>query len=228
MLYDLHMHSCLSPCADDDMTPATIAGMAKLAGADLIAICDHNAALNLPAAQRACETYGLRLLPGIEVNTAEEVHVLCYFKTVETALQFGETLYAALPAFPYDETVWGKQLIMDENDEITGTVEKLLTGAVQMDIYDIKAACEALGGIAVPAHVDADSFSALAVLGFLPDDLPFAALEMRRPERLAELAEKRLLPAGREVLCSSDAHCIERIACDLHTLSETSVLRALL
>ena len=176
MLYDLHMHSCLSPCAEDDMTPANIAGLAKLAGAELIAVTDHNAADNLPAVQCCCNAYGLRLLPGVEVNTAEEIHVLCYFKTVDTALEFGRLLYAALPEFPYDPAVWGRQLVMDENDEVLRTVDKLLTGAVSMDIYEVKAACEALGGVAVPAHVEKDSYALLSVLGFLPEDLPFAAV----------------------------------------------------
>ena len=109
------------------MTPANIAGLAKLAGAELIAVTDHNAADNLPAVQRCCNAYGLRLLPGVEVNTAEEIHVLCYFKTVDTALEFGRLLYAALPEFPYDPAVWGRQLVMDENDEVLRTVDKLLT-----------------------------------------------------------------------------------------------------
>ncbi len=117
------------------MTPANIAGLAKLAGAELIAVTDHNAADNLPAVQCCCNAYGLRLLPGVEVNTAEEIHVLCYFKTVDTALEFGRLLYAALPEFPYDPAVWGRQLVMDENDEVLRTVDKLLTGAVSMDIY---------------------------------------------------------------------------------------------
>ena len=107
MRYDLHLHTCLSPCADRDMTPATVAGLAKLAGAGLIAVTDHNSALNLPAAQRACREYGLRLLPGLEVTTAEEVHLLCYFKTVEAALDYGRDLYAALPALPCDPLIWG-------------------------------------------------------------------------------------------------------------------------
>ena len=88
---DLHVHTCLSPCADDALTPAMAAGMAKLAGADVIAVTDHNSARNLPAAQAACQAYGLRLLPGVEVNTAEEIHLLCYFSRVKTALQFDAT-----------------------------------------------------------------------------------------------------------------------------------------
>ena len=179
MLYDLHMHSCLSPCAEDDMTPANIAGLAKLAGAELIAVTDHNAADNLPAVQCCCNAYGLRLLPGVEVNTAEEIHVLCYFKTVDTALEFGRLLYAALPEFPYDPAVWGRQLVMDENDEVL-------------------------------------------------EDLPFAAVELHDASRLGGLVEKGLLPAGLEVLSSSDAHRMEDVACSLHALAADSVLRRLL
>lgn len=228
MQYDLHLHSCLSPCANDDMTPATIAGLAKLAGADLIAVTDHNSARNLPAVQCACAAYGLRLLPGIEVNTAEEIHMLCYFSTVETAISFGAILYERLPAFPYDPAVWGRQLVMDENDIILETVDKLLTGAVEMDIYEVKALCESMGGVAVPAHVEKESYSLLAVLGFLPDDLPFAAVEAKEPAKLPALVEKGFLPQGLEVLTSSDAHCMENVAANLHTLAENSVLRKLL
>lgn len=224
MRYDLHLHTCLSPCADDDMTPATVAGLAKLAGADLIAITDHNSARNVPAAYAACQAYGLRLLPGIEVNTAEEIHLLCYFSTVADALAFSDLLYAALPAFPYDPAIWGNQLVMDENDVVIDSVGKLLTGAVTMNIYEVISACEAMGGVAVPAHVEKDSYSVLSVLGFLPDDLPFAVVEAKRPALLAPLLEKGRLPAGLEILSSSDAHRMDDVASNLQELSENSAL----
>ena len=107
-------------------------------------------------------------------------------------------------------------------------VDKLLTGAVSMDIYEVKAACEALGGVAVPAHVEKDSYALLSVLGFLPEDLPFAAVELHDASRLGGLVEKGLLPAGLEVLSSSDAHRMEDVACSLHALAADSVLRRLL
>ena len=100
---DLHIHSCLSPCGDEDMTPANICGMAKLKGLDAIAICDHNSARNLPAAQELCDAYGLLLLPGMEITTREEVHLLGYFETVEAALAFGEMLRGHLPNLPLAE-----------------------------------------------------------------------------------------------------------------------------
>lgn len=228
MLYDLHMHTCLSPCADDNMTPATVVGMAKLAGVEAVAITDHNSALNLPAAMAAARAYGVKLLPGIEVNTAEEIHLLCYFETVTRALEFGEKLFAALPEFPYDPQVWGRQIVMNEDDEELYDVKKLLTGAVNMSIYECKAVCEVMGGVVIPAHAEKDSFSLLSVLGFCPDDLDFEAFELKDPSRYDELVSRRLLPPGRRIYSSSDAHCIEKIAEHPLELPEGSVLRQMI
>lgn len=229
MLYDFHIHSCLSPCANDDMTPTTIAGFSKLNGADAIAITDHNSALNLPAAQKACEAYGLRLLPGIETCTAEEIHLLCYFGSVDVALQMGEKLYESLPDIPYDHNIWGRQLVMDENDAAISEPQKLLTAASEMDIYQMKTLCERLGGIAVPAHVDRDNYSLLSVLGFAPQDLPFEAYEVARPEHtLSNLVANGRLPAGQQIITGSDAHNLEALPQHLRTLPEDSCLWKLL
>lgn len=225
---DLHIHSCLSPCAEDDMTPATIAGLAKLAGADVIAVTDHNSARNLPAALAACRAYGVRLLPGLEVNTAEEVHLLCYFGSVETALRFGERLYAALPAFPYDEAIWGRQLVMDEEDRILDAVPRLLTGAVTLTLAQTAALCREMGGIPVPAHADADSYSLFSVLGGWPMDVDFTHYEVKRPEKAERLTAAGLLPEGRRVLRSSDAHCIPDVAAVTTQLDENDPLLRLL
>ena len=229
MTYDLHVHSCLSPCADDDMTPANIAGFAKLNGIDLLAVTDHNAAENLPAVHAACEAYGVRLLPGIETNTAEEIHLLTYFPTVEAALEMSRILYESLLDIPYDSAIWGKQLIMNENDQVISERSKLLTSASAFDIYEMKQICEELGGIAIPAHVDKDSYSLLAVLGFAPEDLPFPAYEVYRPEhKLNDLQKTGRLPRDCEILTSSDAHQLSDIAEYPRTLPAASPLRMLL
>lgn len=222
--YDLHMHSCLSPCADNNMTPALIAGMSKLAGLDVMAICDHNSAENLPAAKKACDAYGLRLLCGIEATTAEEIHVLLYFKDVETALTVGRILYDSLPDIPCDEKIYGEQLIVNEDDEEIGRLTKLLTNATSFDIYEIFSLAEKYGGIAVPAHIDKDSYSVLSALGIMPDDLPLSAVEVRFPERLQGLIDSGRLASPREVLHSSDAHIMEDIAKDPQLLSDDSCL----
>ena len=124
---DLHIHSCLSPCGDKDSTPANICGMAKIKGLDIIALTDHNTARNLPAAREVCEAYGILLLPGMEITTREEVHMLGYFPSVECALDFGEMLRAHLPKAknrpqffgeqPSDGTPAGAEFAADGNDE---------------------------------------------------------------------------------------------------------------
>lgn len=229
MTYDLHIHSCLSPCANDDMTPANIAGFARLNGIDVIAVADHNSALNLPYVQTACAAYGVRLLPAIEMNTEEEIHLLCYFPSVEAALQMGAAIDEKLPALPYDSAIWGRQLVVDENDTVLAEHQKLLTAACSINLYEAKALCENLGGIAVPAHVDKDSTSLLSVLGFAPQDLPFDAYEVRRPEHsLQKLLDSGRLPGGQEILTSSDAHQLADIAEHPRSLAKSSCLLRLL
>lgn len=211
------------------MTPANIAGFAKLNGIDLIAVADHNAAENLPAVQKCCNAYGVKLLPAIEVNTAEEIHLLTYFKNVETALEMSRRLYRLLPDFPYDRDIWGRQLIVNEDDKIVGERGRLLTGAAALNLYEAVALCEELGGIAVPAHVDKDTTSLLSVLGFAPEDIKFEAFEVKRPEHtLKTLVASGRLPGGKEILTSSDAHQLPDIAQYPRELAADSVLRRLL
>lgn len=229
MTYDFHIHSCLSPCASDDMTPASIAGFARLNGIDAIAIADHNSALNLPAAQRACDAYGVRLLPAIETCTSEEIHLLAYLPTVEAALKMGRVLYQSLPDFPYDRAIWGRQLVMDEDDNILEEPGRLLTAATTLDLYEMKALCDALGGIAVPAHIDKESTSLLSVLGFAPEDIQFQAYEIARPEHtLDKLVASGRFPAGQQLLTSSDAHTLADIPDHPRTLAADSCLWKLL
>ncbi len=227
--YDFHLHSCLSPCASEDMTPANIAGFAKLAGLDYIAVTDHNAAGNLPAVQRACRAYGLGFLPGIEVTSAEEIHLLCYFARVDAALEMGRVLYENLPDYPFDPAIWGRQLQMDEDDRLLAQPEKLLPSATALDLYEVKALCESLGGLCIPAHVDKDTTSLLSVLGFAPADIEFPAFEVKRPEHsLEKLVESGRLPPGREILTSSDAHTLEEISEYPRRLAADSALWKLL
>lgn len=225
MTYDLHIHSCLSPCADDDMTPANIAGFAKLNGIDVIAVADHNSALNLPAAEAACKAYGVKLLPAIETCTEEGIHLLTYFKTVDKALEMGRLIWESLPHTPCDPEIWGKQLVLDEEDVIIDEVGRLLTFPAGINIYEMTRLCAQLGGIAVPAHVDKDSTSLLSVLGFAPEDLPFAAYEVRRPEHaLKPLIDAGRMPNGQEVLTSSDAHTLSAISEYPRKISPSSCL----
>ena len=208
LFYDLHVHSALSPCADNDMTPAAIAGFLALSGAEVIAVTDHNSAKNLPAVKKACDHYGIRLIPGIEANTSEEIHLLCYFPEIGAALDMGERIYETLPDISADRSIWGEQLIIDENDRVTGRVEKLLTLASGFSIYELKAMTEKLGGTAVPAHADKDSYSLISVMGFLPEDLDFKTVELTRPCGYEEYQKTGVLPGGLNIITNSDAHAL--------------------
>jgi len=211
--YDLHIHSALSPCGDQDMTPNNIVRMAMLKGLDLIAVTDHNSAGNLPAVKQVAEECGVMLLPGLEVTTAEEVHLLAYFQTVEAALELGGIIYASLPPIKNRPDIFGRQLLLDSEDQVIGEVEKLLVNACGYSLQQVCGIVRGLDGVPVPAHVNRESNSIVSNLGFIPEDLGFSAIE---------LAEH--LPAGGidltryRVLHSSDAHYIADIAERVHYL----------
>lgn len=209
--YDLHIHSCLSPCASDDMTPANIAGMAHIKGLSLISLTDHNTGANLPAMAEAADAYGLIFVPGIEVTTSEEVHVLTYFADVNTAVNFGDALYHSLPDIQNRPDIFGNQLIMDAADNVTGALPKLLLQATPYTLDAIVRMAKRDGGCAVPAHINRDSFSLLANLGFIPDGL-FQCVEV------AKSLPSPVLPCEYRVLHSSDAHELGAIAEPLETL----------
>ena len=115
--YDLHIHSCLSPCGDDDMTPGNIVGMAAIKGLDVIAVTDHNSCKNCPAVLKLAQEYGVMAIPGMEINTSEEVHAVCLFPELSQAMDFDAYVYERLMRFPNNEAIFGKQQICDENDE---------------------------------------------------------------------------------------------------------------
>ena len=112
MFTDLHMHSCLSPCADDDMTPANICGMAYIKGLQAIALTDHNTGRNLPYMKEAADQYGLIFMPGMEITTREEVHLLGYFRDVDTAVRVGEFFSSHLPPMKNRPDYFGHQYVM--------------------------------------------------------------------------------------------------------------------
>ena len=198
---DLHIHSCLSPCGDNDMTPGNILGMAVVKGLDAVAISDHNAAGNLPAAQKIADAYGLLLIPAMEITTKEEVHMLGYFPDVEAAVEFGKLVKEHLPAKKNKPSFFGEQLLMNEDDQVIGQEDALLIGATDLPLSECARLVRSFGGEPVPAHINRGANGLLVNLGFMPDDPLFPTVEVWRglPCPLEPLE-------GRHVLHSSDAH----------------------
>lgn len=200
MFADLHMHSCLSPCADDDMTPANICGMAYIKGLQAIAVTDHNTGRNLPYVKEAADHYGLIFLPGMEITTKEEVHLLGYFKDVETAVEVGEIFSSHLPPMKNKPDFFGNQLVMNTDDEVVDIEDRLLIGATDLDLEECTRIIREHGGAAVPAHINR-GHGLLTNLGLFPAEPEFPVVEVRN-----ELDVNDKLIGDRRRLQSSDAH----------------------
>lgn len=207
LYYDLHIHSALSPCGDNDMTPNNIVNMSIIKGLDMIAVTDHNSCGNVRSVMKAA---GDRLLviPGMEVETSEEIHIVCYFPGIESAEEMGEYVKKHLPPIKNREEIFGEQLFMDFEDNIVGKEENLLVTATELDIFSVVKKVRELGGAAVPAHIDRSSYSVLSNLGIIPDELLFKTVEITAKNRgKMEEYEKKY-----QIITNSDAHYLEDIA----------------
>ena len=216
--YDLHLHSCLSPCGDDEMTPANIAGMAALAGLQIVALTDHNTCKNCPAFFKACKAMGLIPIPGMELTTAEDIHMVCLFETLEGAMAFDKALDAYRIPIPNRADIFGNQLIVNEADEIIGTELNLLINATTLSVDDGVALARDHGAAVYPAHVDRQGNGMLAVLGTLPESPHFDVVEFHDVEKIPSYEAK--YPALRKKLkiVSSDSHYLADIPDAAHTL----------
>lgn len=209
--YDLHIHSCLSPCGDDDMLPSNIVGMAALKGLDVIAVTDHCSCKNCPAVEKLAAAYGIVALFGMELTTQEEVHVLCLFDNVTAAMDFGELVRSYYQPILNDPEIFGKQQVVNEDDEIIGEEETLLINATDIRFDEVFGLTEKYGGVMIPAHIEKKANSLLSNLGFVPEDSRFPCFEMKHIGYLDELREKHPYLKKCRVITNSDAHYLEYI-----------------
>jgi PHP family Zn ribbon phosphoesterase len=206
---DFHIHSCLSPCGSLDMSPSAIAAELAKKGIGLAALTDHNSSLNCPAFKTACTRHGIVPLFGMEAQTAEEVHMLCLFADLDTALMFGDEIYAQLPAVKNIPEKMGDQVYVNEDDEIIGEIENFLVISAQYDVNQIAGRVHALGGLVIPAHADRSAFSMTSQFGYIPDG-DWDAIELVK-QKQGDVEGKPPFP-DKPVTRSSDAHYIEDIA----------------
>ena len=173
---DFHIHSCLSPCAALEMSPRRIVAGSRAAGMDCIALTDHSCVENLPAFHDACVEADMACLYGLEVSTAEEVHVLCLFDRLDCALDFGRMIYAHLPDQPNDPGLFGEQPIVTVDEKVLGFAGKLLFNGTDISFFDLIPMALGAGALCIPSHIDRPVSGAISHLGFLPD-LPYDAVE---------------------------------------------------
>lgn len=204
---DLHVHTCLSPCADNGMVPTRIVERALAAGLQAIGVCDHNSAGNVAAVREAAEGRGLRVLGGMEVTTSEEAHILALFDELES-LRLLELLVQAGLEGLNDSEAWGDQILVDAQDQPVGIEARLLAGASTLSAEAAVREIQALGGLAIASHVDRPAFSLVQQLGFIPPELPLDAVELSWHHRGDRAAFRAF---GFPLVSFSDAHFPEEI-----------------
>ncbi len=200
---DLHVHTCLSPCTELNMSPKGILTSAIEKGIDILGICDHNSSENSLAIMNAAKEMNIHIIPGMEVTSQEEVHILALFDDIGNALKLQDQIYKKLPG-KNDEETFGMQVIVNEKEEVLGFSDKLLIGATMIPLEEVLRLIHALDGIAIASHINRDSFSIIGQLGFVPVNLELDALEIS-PAISFEEAKKKY-SYDYPFTCSSDAH----------------------
>jgi PHP family Zn ribbon phosphoesterase len=208
---DFHIHSALSPCADDDMTPNNIVNMACLKKLDIIAITDHNSAANLEAVLNCARGRDILVVPGMEVETMEEVHVLCLFPGLYEALRMQEVVYGALPGLRNQESIFGRQLIFNEHDDIIGCESRLLLTATKLSMDDVFNIVRDMEGAAIPAHVDRGAYSVISNLGMIPENLGIKHVETSKKCNIEEFKKRYPHVCNYKLIKTSDAHSLGNI-----------------
>ena len=208
---DLHIHTCLSPCADLEMSPRAIVKTSGENGLDIIAITDHNSAENTIAAIKASENMSLTVLAGMEITSSEEAHILAFFDNADNIMELQDIIYKNLLPGENDEKLFGEQIVVNEKDEVLSFNKRLLIGATMLTAQEIVDTIHSLGGISVASHIDKDAFSIISQLGFITEDLEFDALEMS-PNITREKVEETFATYNSFAwISSSDAHYINDI-----------------
>ncbi len=204
--YDLHIHSCLSPCGDDDMTPGNICGMAALKGLQIVALTDHNTCENCPSFLKQAKRAGLIGIAGMELTTAEEIHMVCLFEQLSDAMSFSDEVKKYRMNFPNKVEVFGQQLIFDENDEPCGVDDNFLPAATSLSLEDACKLANSHGALVFPAHIDKVANGIVGILGVMPEQPAFSCVEYNDSEKKEQLETANPILIGKKILVNSDAH----------------------
>lgn len=203
---DLHIHSCLSPCADIEMSPRNVLEKASENGLKIIAITDHNSVENVLAFRKASKSFDIYVIYGMEITTKEEVHLLIYFPSLRKAKIFGRYLYQFMSKTE-EETIFQEQIKANEFDEVVGFFKYNLYSSVNLSINKIFEEAKKIDALIIPAHIDREAFSIISQLGFIPENLPFDAVECyERNSFLAKEYSNKF-----KILTSSDSHYLHEV-----------------
>ena len=204
--YDLHTHSCLSPCGDKDNTPTNIAGIAAVSELDIVALTDHNTAKNCPAFFKAAKHYGIIAVAGMELTTQEDIHVICLFERLEEALSFSEEIEKHIVRIKNRPEIFGFQHIVDEENNIIGEEDYILSNATDISVEDVWELVKSFNGICYPAHIDRTANGIVSILGVFPKDTDFNCYELHNKENQNDYEKRFTHLKAKTRLIGSDAH----------------------
>lgn len=217
--YDLHTHSALSPCGDNFMTPNNLAGFCALAGLQIVALTDHNTCGNCSSFMAACRRYGLCPVPGMELTTAEEIHLVCLFPSLSAALEFEELVRPRRMKLKNKKEIFGEQYLFDEEDRVVGEEPFFLLAATEIFLWETPKLVSSCDGVCYPAHIDRPSGGLPFILGDFPPDFPFEVYELHDCTQKTEFEKRYPLLKEKYAVCSSDAHHPEQIRDASHRIS---------
>lgn len=208
--YDLHIHSALSPCGSDDMTPNNILNLAMLCGLDVIAISDHNSVGNIETFINVSKQEGFPLvIPAMELTTQDDIHILMLFYTLNDAKECGKYVYDKLIKVKNNIKIFGNQNYLDVNDQTISNEETLLITATQIPTDDVIQLAKKFNAVAVPAHVDKQANSMISVLCEIPKSFNFSTVEISR--NCSKEVKQDLINQGYKILHNSDSHYLDTL-----------------
>jgi PHP family Zn ribbon phosphoesterase len=205
---DMHIHSCLSPCAELDMSPKAIVEHAVKVGMNAIVVADHNSALNSEAVAYECEKANIACLFGMEANTLEEAHILCIFDEISQAMEMSDILYDKLLPIKVNNETYGYQVAVDKDENVIAMPEKLLSAPTTLSINELQEMVLSREGLFIPSHIDRSYCSVISQLGFLPPTDQYTAVEV---SKFCFHVEAKKLAGKFKYITNSDAHNIDDI-----------------
>lgn len=208
---DMHIHSALSPCGSLEMSAFDIVMVAKRRGINIISLTDHNCTKQVEVIIEIGRREGILVIPGLEVNSSEEVHALVYFETIDQLKEFQLYLDDHLPKIPNNKDLFGDQVYTDIDGTIVGEVDELLLTGLTATFEQISRKVHALNGLVVPAHIDKPRNSIISQLGFIPKTASIDAVEIYNPTVYEDLARYHPDLQRWSVMSNSDAHFLRDI-----------------
>ncbi len=220
---DLHIHTILSPCASLDMSPKNIVRKALEQKLDIIGITDHNSTLQCAIVTKEALASGLKVYPGVEITTKEEIHCLAYFRSLEVLSDFQALLDKQLPDIKNNTSLFGYQVVVDENESIVYEEDRLLISALNIGIDKVEALVHEHDGIFIPAHVNKPKDSLTSQLGFIPSSLKADAYELTRHMTISDFRRSNPKLNDKPIMRNSDAHVLDQIGENVSSYRMVSV-----